>query len=154
MIGSLIGLFFGALWLSVAVGATPAPWTLVAGAIGALLFLGGALRVVLRRPPRGGRFDRRWYIAAVIAEVVAIGFVQAWLARHGRNDLLLPSVGVIVGLHFIGLWRAIGLKRFLGLSAALVAINLVALLAPLAPDARSMVSGYGSAAALLMTAAL
>ena len=151
MIPSFIGLAFGALWLTVGVTAAPSPWHLIASIAGAALFLGAAIRIVLRQS-RGGRFDWRWYVAAVVAEVVAIGFAQRWLLLNHRDDLLPPVAGIIVGLHFLGLWRAMQMRRFVGLAAALVAINAAALLAPSQPD-RLMLSGFGSAAALLVTAA-
>ena len=151
MIASFIGLAFGVLWLIVGIGAAPSPWSTIAGIVGALLFIGAVIRIA-RPKSRGGRFDRLWYIAAVIAEVVAILLVQSWLIRHHREDLLFPAIGVIVGLHFLGLWRAMGL-RFVALAGVLVAINLAALLLPFAQPDRLMLSGFGSAAALLVTAA-
>lgn len=152
MIPSFIGLAFGALWLTVAVGAAAPPWHLVAGIVGGLLFVGAAIRIV-RRSPRGGRFDGRWYLGAVVAEVVAIGLAQSWLVRHHRENLLFPTVGIIVGVHFLGLWRAMGLRRFVALAGGLVALNLAALLLPLPQPGRLMLSGFGSALALLVTAA-
>jgi hypothetical protein len=68
--------------------------------------------------------------------------------------LLLPVAGVIVGRHFIGLWPAFGRRRFLGLALAMAAINLLAIFFPFAPGTRIMLSGFGSSAALLLTALL
>jgi hypothetical protein len=152
VIPSYIGLAFGALWLSVGAHAAPPPWGLVSAIVGGLLVLAAAVRIP-GRGSRGGHFHRRWYFGAVAAELIALTAAQSWLAAHHRPDLLLPVVGVIVGLHFLGLWRAMGLQRFVWLTIALVAINLVALLPDLAQSQREMISGFGSAAALLLTAA-
>lgn len=152
MSAPLIGLFFGFLWLLVGAAASGrAAIPVIAG--GALVFGLAGWRVV-RRGGRGGRrFHRGYYLAAVAFELAAIVGAQAWLAAHGRAFLLFPVVGVIVGLHFIGLWLAAEDRRFLWLSGALVAINAAALLGPLAPRVRIMMSGFGSSAALLASAA-
>lgn len=154
MTGSFVGLVFAALWLSVAIGATPAPWATIMGVAGGVTLLATALMVVRRRTGRAGRFDGRWFAGAVIFEIAAIAAVQLWLAQHHHADLLLPAVGIIVGLHFIGVWRAIRLDRFVWLATALVLINLAALLAPVRSEVRLMMSGYGSSSALLATVAL
>ena len=149
MIGGLIGLGFGWLWLlvgSTAAGAAQIP-ILVAGSI---LFALAGYRVVRRRGLEEGRFIAGYYIAAVVAEVAAIFVAQEWLRSHDRQDLLLPVIAIIVGLHFIGLWLAWRRDAFLWLTGALVAINLLALLLPLTRAARTMVSGFGSAASLLV----
>jgi hypothetical protein len=152
---SLIGLFFGLLWLFVGASAISGPLAIAVGAGGGALFAGAAWRVIRGggRGRSGGRFDRRYYIAAVAAEVLAIIVAQSWLAAHGQSALLLPVVGVIVGLHFIGLWLAMGVQRFLWLTGALVGLNLAALLLPLSPPGRVILSGLGSSFALLVAVA-
>jgi len=75
---------------------------------------------------------------------------QEWLRSHDRQDVLLPVIGIIVGLHFIGLWLAWRRVQFLWLTGALVAINVLAMLLPLTRAARTMVSGFGSSASLLL----
>jgi hypothetical protein len=150
VIGPLIGLFFGLLWLLVGASATGAA-TIPIIVAGVFVFALAAWRVV-RRGGRRGRFHRGYYAAAVVLEVAAIMAAQAWLAAHGRDHLLFPVVGVIVGLHFIGLWLASSDRRFLWLTGGLVVINGAALLLPLSHAGRVMLSGFGSAAALLAAA--
>jgi hypothetical protein len=149
IIGGLIGLAFGWLWLFV--GST------AAGSAGTAILIGGsavfvlaAWRTVTREQPGEGRFNAAYYIAAVVAEIVAIAASQSWLSSHQRGDLLFPVVGIIVGLHFIGLWLASRREAFLWLSGAMVAINLLALLLPLSEPARTILSGFGSSASLLV----
>jgi hypothetical protein len=148
-IGGLIGLAFGWLWLligSTAAGEARVP-ILVAGSV---VFATAAWRLVRQGRPGRGRFRLRYYIAAVIAEVAAIAFAQSWLTTHHREDLLFPVVGIIVGLHFIGLWLAWRRDQFLWLTGAMVAINLAALAAPLTQDGQTMLSGFGSSVSLFV----
>jgi hypothetical protein len=148
-IGGLIGLAFGWLWLLI--GATAAGEARLPIMIaGSLLFAAAAWRLIRRGRPGGGQFRLHYYIAAVVAEVVAIVFAQKWLIEDGREGLLFPVVGIIVGLHFIGLWAAWRRAQFLWLTAVMVAINAVALVAPLSPDGRILLSGFGSSASLLI----
>ena len=149
VIGGLIALAFGWLWLlagSSAAGSAGTP-ILIGGSV---LFALAAWRAVTRGQPGKGRFNTGYYIAAVVAEVVAIAASQLWLTAHQRGDLLFPVVGIIVGLHFIGLWLAWRREAFLWLTGAMVAINLLALLLPLSTPARTMLSGFGSSASLLV----
>ena len=149
MIGGLIGLAFGWLWLlvgSTAAGSAGTP-ILVGGSV---LFALAAWRGLTREQPGNGPFKSAYYIAAVVAEIVAIAASQSWLTAHQRSDLLFPVVGIIVGLHFIGLWLASRREAFLWLSSAMVAINLLALLLPLSTAERTMLSGFGSSASLLV----
>jgi hypothetical protein len=151
VIPALIGLFFGLLWLVVGATGVPRAAAAVVVAVGILVFGLAAWRVI-RRGSRRNRFDRRYYAAAVIAELVGIAFAQHWLSVHGHNDMLFPVVGVIVGLHFVGLWLAASDRRYLWLAAALVAINLAGILLPFSRAGRAVVSGFGSSLSLLIAA--
>ncbi len=153
MIAPLIGLAFGLLWFLVGAAEVARPTGAILTGVGMLVFALAAVRAVRRRRPRGAIFLGKYYAGAVIAEVVAIVAAQKWLVTHGHRDLIFPVVGVIVGLHFIGLWKAMGLKRFIALAAVMVAINLIALVPGIPETQRLMISGFGSSAALLLTAA-
>jgi hypothetical protein len=149
VIGGLIGLAFGWLWLLV--GSTAAGSAGTAFLIGgSAVFLQAAWRTITREQPDEGRFNAVYYVAAVVAEIVAVAASQSWLSAHQRGDLLFPVVGIVVGLHFIGLWLASRREAFLCLSGAMVAINLLALLLPLSAPARTMLSGFGSSFSLLV----
>jgi hypothetical protein len=152
VIAGLIGLGFAWLWLLVGSNAAAAAGLPIAIA-GSALIAFTAWRIVRRPRARTGTFDAKYYIAAVVGEVIAIIAAQSWLASHRLEALLFPVIGVIVGLHFIGLWLAMGSKRFLWLTGALVSVNMVALLLPLAQSERAMLSGFGSSASLLVSVA-
>jgi hypothetical protein len=155
VIGALIGLLFGLLWLLVGSSAVGGTAGTAIACIGILLFMLAAARVI-RRPgmQRAQPFKGAYYIVAVAAEVIAIAIAHSWLQSLGRQSVFLPVVGIIVGLHFIGLWLASGHRMFVWLSGAMVAINLGAALVPMPQRGRQMVSGFGSSAALLVAASL
>jgi hypothetical protein len=79
------------------------------------------------------------------------------LPRTGFGDQLIPAVGVIVGLHFIGLWMATGSRRFLGIAAAMCAVSVFSASLPVAYaylDLRVAVCGFGNAIVLWIGAGL
>ena len=155
MTGALIGLAFGAAWLLVGSNAFGGSAGTAVACGGLVLFAVAAARVIRRgNRLQAGPFKASYYIAAVIAEVVAIAVAKSWLDARGQESLLLPIVGIIVGLHFIGLWLASRQRLFAWLSGAMVAINLAALVLPLPVRGPQMVSGFGSAAALFVAASL
>ena len=140
--GALIGLGFGLLWWWVGAGAVAGLTGTVLQILGILIFAAIGIWIIKREatPPRG---KPRWnyYVAAVVAEVVAIRFTQTWLAARGLDQLLLPAVGVIVGLHFIGLQYAFARRRFLVLSIVMTAVQSVGTIS--APYARCAVVVIG-----------
>jgi hypothetical protein len=155
MIPSLIGLGFGLLWLSAGASALQPPFNWIAGGIGLALFAMAAARLPRKvdAEQRTGPFNRKVFMLAVLFEVSAIVFAQAWLMAHGLGAYLLPVVGVLVGMHFVGLWLAWQRRSFLLLAAAMVAVNALAIVLPLQLRGRVALSGFGSAAALLISVA-
>jgi hypothetical protein len=155
MIPSLIGLGFGLLWLFAGASALPVPVNWISGAIGLALFAIVAARlprkIMGERPT--GPFNRKIFALAVVFEVIAIVLAQTWLIAHGLIAYLLPVVGMLVGLHFIGLWLAWQRRSFLTLAGAMVTVNILAIALPLPMEGRLALSGFGSAAALLVTVA-
>lgn len=146
--GRAIGLGFAALWLWLGATALPTPWNWAIGVAGALAI--GALAWSAWRmiEPRDGLFQMRRYWIAVVGEVVVLIAVQLLLHRFGLWAYLIPVVGVIVGLHFIGLWWAGGGVGYVGLAVVMTAVNAAAMLLPPGGAAMQAVAGLGSAAAL------
>lgn len=145
-IGTIVGVAFGGAWGIAGTLPLPPVWR-TAGILGSLA-VSALLALLIYRAPgsAGGYFNGAVYGIAVTAEVVAIVIAGVILSRTGHNTLIPPVVAVIVGLHFIGLWRAMGSVTFLWLAAALCAIGLFA--ATMRPAARLPVTGIGSALAL------
>jgi hypothetical protein len=104
----------------------------------------------------GGSFRLGVYIAAVIAELLAIAFVASPpLKLYRRKELLLPAVGVTLGLHFIGLWRAMNSSIFLLIAIALCLISAGAAFLPERDEQfcpRRLLLGFGCAAVLWLNA--
>lgn len=158
LIGTLICAAFGGVWA--VAGATglrrqAAAYGMTAGALIGLTIVVYAIS----HPPAAasGLFDGRTYGLSVAAEAIAILLALAILRRRRRRDLILPSVGLIVGLHFIGMWMAMDAKLYLVIAAAMSAVSLVAFALPgrnpAGFSARQFVAGAGCAA-ILWAAAL
>jgi hypothetical protein len=62
---------------------------------------------------------------ASIAEGAGITLVALTLANIGRNDLVLPGIAVIVGLHFLPMAYAIPFRAFYIIAALLLAAAAV-----------------------------
>lgn len=147
-IGGLIALFFALvwLWLGLSVLSGAAKIAVGAACVAAVLFAGWR---GWHRPMTGRRFERNWYYIAVAGELAAMFVASYFLGRYGLTAYVWPVIGIIVGLHFIGFWRAAGGSRFLWLAGGMTAINLVALAFPVGPEMLA-VSAFGSFAALAL----
>lgn len=155
-IGNTIGLAFGGLWAVLGAQALPAAWQgpVLAGA--AVITLALIIRLWRRRGSGGGAggglFRRPGYIVAVILELAAIIAASNLLPRWGLKAWFIQVLGVIVGLHFIGLWQATRARRFLAIAAGMCAVSLAAMLLP--PGPRDLACGFGNALVLWAGAGL
>lgn len=150
-IGSLIGLFFALVWLNVGLQVMAGPWRIALGIAGVVAIVWAAVHA-WRRPLDAGRFARKWYLIAVAGELAAMALVGALFDFHDAPSIMWAIIGIIVGLHFIGLWRAVDDRRFLWLAAGMTAVNAVALV--LTPGAAMQtLTGFGSSAALILAVA-
>lgn len=99
-----------------------------------------------------GPFRAEIYVAAVIAEMLAILFVASPpLKLHRRKDLILPAGALVVGLNFMALWQAMNSSTFLLIAVAMCLISAAALFVPdreAATNPRRLVVGFGCAAVL------
>ncbi len=148
--GAFVVLGFAFVWLWLGASAQPMPWAAVIGVIGAVALIAIGWRV-LRQPAsawRGRRFYRSRFAIAVAFEVIAANLAGWLLGRAGLIGYIWPALGIVVALHFIGLWWASGDRRFITLTVVMAAVNVVALF--FAPGGAAMlaVSGLGSSAAL------
>jgi hypothetical protein len=156
-----IGNFFGCIWAMLGVLAFAAGWRLEVG--GTLALVGAALIAWGSRGQKraGSRADamfrRQAYVVAVILEVAAIVAASAVLPRLGLKPYLMNAVGVIVGLHFLGLWKASGATRFVWIAAAMVTASLASILLPqqsAVANASAALLGIGNAMVLWIGANL
>ena len=157
-IGALICTIFGGVW-AIAGGTGLPKRSRIAAITFATVFTLLLVAFVFVRPEpavRAGVFQGRVYGLSVAGEVLAIVIAVALLRWRRRRDLILPAVGLIVGLHFIGMWKAVGSPLFLAVAAAMSAVSLVAFLLPgwdrNGFSARQSVAGFGCAAILWIAA--
>jgi hypothetical protein len=145
-IGTIIGILFGCGWAIAAASAFSGKWRIVV--IVASLAISAVLvaRSFSFAGATNGTFQGGIYGIAVSLEVVAIVAASIFLNRSGNQSFIPPVVAIIVGLHFIGLWRAMNNAVFLFVAVAMCAVGLVA--AALPPFQRLPVTGLGSAFAL------
>ena len=146
--GRAVGLGFAVLWLILGAAALPMPWRYLVGSAGLTAIGVMVWRAWRMDEPRTGQFRMSRYRVAVIAEFAAIAITQLLLGRLRLTGYLLPAVGILVGLHFVGLWWAGGGERYLRLAATMTAIDAAALLLPAGSAAMQATAGLGSAAAL------
>jgi hypothetical protein len=106
-------------------------------------------------PGRVGSGTFRGQVYGVAVALEGMGIVMAtWLLRYfSLSRFLLPAIGFVVGLHFIGLWKATDLSLFLWTAGALCIVCAVAAFLPGFTenggiDVRQVVAGLGCALVL------
>lgn len=153
-IGPVVGIVFGCAWGVAGAAALPPPSQ--AWAIGSSIVISAALVVAFALPHKRRlpvTFRGHIYAIAVAFEVAAI-FVTVWLLRHfALSQFLMPAIGFIVGLHFLGLWKATDLRVFLWTALTICLVCGVAAFLPGASengsvDIRRVVTGLGTALVL------
>jgi hypothetical protein len=159
-IGATVGVFFGGLWCVLGSQVLPHAWQWPAIATGWIVTAALVVQLWRRKSVPGGggaMFRQRAYLAAVILEVAALLAAANLLPQAGFGDQMIPAVGVIVGLHFIGLWMATGLRRFLGIAFAMCVVSVASAFLPTAYaglDLRVAACGFANALVLWIGAGL
>jgi hypothetical protein len=132
-LGLLIGIGFGALW------ANWAAQLLALGRIGlavvavpALALAAAALLRPLARPPGAATGPRRtwlYYLLVVVGEIALLNLLFWLIERQGWQLYRLPAIGLVIGLHFFPLARAVRFPGFRLLGAVMVGAALAAIAA-------------------------
>jgi hypothetical protein len=165
VVGSLIAISFGAVFVLVNSGGLADPWRLLIRTLGLLVAaaLVGALVLVARRAPAvaqgpaAGFMDRRYWLI-VVAEVVALfgGLAVVNNVLH-RPAVAVAWVAVVVGVHFFGLGRVWRMPRFHWLGAVMTLLGVAGFLIDAlggTAATTALVAGVGSGLALYLTVAL
>jgi hypothetical protein len=129
----LIGLTFGGLWALLAAITLPRTYIPLGIAVVVLITVGCLVRLWRRTPdlpPRKAFFRTRGYIVSVACEVTACCIASVTFPRFGLLEYLYSAIGFIVGLHFIGLWRVRGSRRFLITSVGMCFVSLLSTIVP------------------------
>ena len=164
MVGPIIGVVFGLVFVLVNSGPLPSPWPIVLRVAGVVVAILLAVKIVgvLRRPGGGAeqepnRFDRN-YRLIVAAEVVGLfGGLAIINGVLGAGEFGIAWIAVVVGVHFFGLgaiWRSVPLHV---LAATLTALGILGAVLGLLTGSAAViagVAGVGSGAALFTAIAL
>jgi hypothetical protein len=129
-VGIVVLCVFAAIWgaAGVLVGHMPGAWTALPIVVSAAV-LAFALRSPGSRVKPGPHVGRLVGIWSGVEG--AVMFVAAnVLIQTGHREALMPAFAIIVGLHFLPLARGIPMRLYYRTGAALIAVGLVALLAP------------------------
>lgn len=157
---SLIGICFGGLWAGAGGMAFSGSVRGVLLTLAVLLTAGLAVhasRSLAASDSQSRMFHSRPYVIAVVLETVAIAGIAALLPRYGAERFLLQAIGIIVGLHFIGLWKASHLSKFLWISAGMCLVSTASILAQHATAgvrAGDVLTGFGNALILWLGVSL
>jgi hypothetical protein len=155
---AVVGTGFGGLWAVMGALALPRPWTPWAAGAAVTISLILTGRLWFSTSPGGsGLFRRSAYRLAVALQIVALGVIGYLLPRYGLQDYFVPAIGIIAGLHFIGLWRASGSAKYLWITGTMCAVSAAAIALPAASfgllNERALFACYGNALVLWVGAA-
>ncbi len=155
---AMIGTGFGGLWAVMGALALPRPWTPWAAGAAVTISLILMARLWFAASYEGSDlFRRSAYRLAVALEILALGVIGYLLPQYGLQAYFVPAIGIIVGLHFIGLWRASGRTKYLWITATMCAVSTAAIALPAAGagllNERALFACYGNALVLWVAAA-
>ena len=165
VVGSLVGVVFGLVFIEVNSGGLTGSWPLVvrvAGAVVALALLAGVLWVARRgevegEVPSGGFAGRRYWNIVGLEGLALFAGLAVINGVLGRPEYAVPWIALVVGVHFVLLaqaWR-IGLYRGLGIAQTALGLAGFVLAATGASLATvNVVAGVLSGVALYVTVAI
>lgn len=154
--GALIMSFFGAVFASLTLYWQ---WHLIGVALAlpfaGFILIGLAATYVIRSPGTGIKpspKEERAIMWSTIGEGVGLFLVANIVINLHRPDLLLPSMALVVGLHFLPIAFAAAFRPFYVLGAALIIASIAGFMVgvPIGGD----VAGFTAAGALWIASAL
>lgn len=149
-VSRLLGICFGGFWAGAGSMAFSGAVRGVLLSLAVLLTVGLAVHAIRSLPlgtSNDRMFHRRPYVIAVVLEALAIAGVLTFLPRYGA-EYVLQAIGIIVGLHFIGLWFASRSRPYLWISAGMCFVSLASVPAQHATAgvrAGDVLTGFGNA---------
>jgi hypothetical protein len=165
VVGSVVAITFGTVFVLVNSAGLPAPWRLVIRVIGLLvaaLLIAGLMLVVRRgssvtRAPTSDFVDRRyWLIVALEAGALFGGLAVVNGVLH-RTAVSVAWVALVVGVHFFGLARIWHMPLYHWLGATMTVLGLAGFLVYALGGPAAMVglvAGVGSGTALYAAVAV
>jgi hypothetical protein len=152
-IGAVVGVVFGCAWAIAGAMGLPHPWRAWTAAVSITIPAALCVALIMPHAPRqSGAFRGRVYGVAVAFEVAGT-LVAVWLLNwFSLERFLMPAIGFIVGLHFVGMWKATDRSAFLWIAGAMcIVCGFAAFLPGLAEngiDVRQAATGMGCALVL------
>jgi hypothetical protein len=116
---------------------------------GLMLFV-AAVRAIAAGHGPSVPVDRRLMMISMIAEVLAILIGTNLVASLGRSDLVLPVVGLVVGLHFLPMAQALSYPPYRLTGLAITTLAVVSMAFP--GSIGLTILGAGTGATLWLTA--
>jgi hypothetical protein len=130
VLGSIIALVFGVVFVEVNSGGLPGSWppvVRVTGAVVAIALLAAVLRTArggeAAGVPGGGFADRRYWNIVGVEGLALFGGLAVLNAVLGRPEYAVPWIALVVGVHFVVLGRAWHLTIFTWLGATQTALG-------------------------------
>jgi hypothetical protein len=162
VVGSLVAVTFGTVFVVANSGGLAGPWPLVvraAGLVVAALLIGGLVLVTRTRStataaPASDFVDRRYWLIVALEAVALFGGLAVINGVLHRSAVAVVWVALVVGVHFFGLARIWHLPLYHLLGAAMTVLALAGLLIHGLGGPAAMVglvAGVGSGAALYAT---
>jgi hypothetical protein len=159
VVGSMVAITFGTVFVLVNSGGLPDPWPLVIRAacvLVAALLVAGLVLVARKAPPAtqapaSDFVDRRYWIIVALEAVALFGGLFVVNGVLHRAAVSVAWVALVVGVHFFGLARIWRMPLYYWLGAAMTVLGLAGfLIYALGGTAAiiGLVAGVGSGAAL------
>ncbi|SBT37137.1 hypothetical protein [Micromonospora auratinigra] len=166
VVGSLVAISFGTVFILVNSGGLAAPWPLVlrvVGLLAAALLLVALFRVARQASPErpapeaAGFMDRRYWLVVALEAIALFGGLAVINGVLHRPEVAVAWVAVVVGVHFFGLAHVWRMPRYHWLGAVMTALGVAGFLTYAlggGAAAVGLVSGVGCGVALFATVAL
>ena len=136
-------------WLPVACLPIPSAIAHTALVMVALALFAAAVRAVSAYRGPIAPANRRLMMMSIAVEVPAIMMGTNLVENLGRPDLAMPVVGLVVGVHFLPMARALSYPPYRVLGLAITAFSLVSMALPGLTGL--IILGAGTGASLLLT---
>ncbi len=119
VVGSIIALVFGTVFVEVNSGGLPGSWPLVVRVAGAVVAVGLLIAVLRaarggadRNVPGAGFADRRYWNIVGVEGLALFGGLAVINAVLGRPEFAVPWIALVVGVHFVVLGQVWRLELF------------------------------------------
>ena len=147
LIGAIVVSTFAVIWIAAGTHNLGRRWFSWILSISILISLGIIVAAVKIAPAHPATFNGKAYSLSVASEAVLIVLAVLVLRRDDRKRFLLPTISMVVGLHFFGLVWALGSNEYWFVGSAMCLLSLLTI-SILPRNLWDLVVGLGCAAIL------